>query len=567
MKQYYHKGVIKSGYLCKSLSGVNVKALNENGEVLGICKSDKKGNYLVESAQPINSVTFELERYVPKQVSAAANDNNFIRLLENRIIGYQPSLWFKPGDNVDVFVHSPVNYKVSLIRHGIKTSVAMMLGTYPAQSQTLPDAKFVKDGLTWEKSFSYKLPSFITPGIYSLDIQSVETEENYRIPFLVATPSAELGKKSRVLVLSSTNNWQTYNVWGGRSRYRNFEDAGGTGLKDLIYVTAVKTIPENLRARIKKMLGKNIVVTEKDHPNAWQFKELAINRPHPNCSVIDDDPYVPFTSHLTAGEWRVLAWLERENINYDVVPGYELHNNPGLLLNYNAVILNTHCEYWSREMFEGLKIFNDRGGSILNLSGNSIYREITFMPGSKNIRCVSLRYEKSAGDETQVIGVRFDMRGYGNCAPYKVLNHKHWVFKGLNLADGSLFGEKSLNNPSGGSEGNDFNPVKPGMLTNLNGNGGSGWETDKLSGTAPKDIKPVAKGTNKNNGGADMIVREFGKDKGMLFSASSITFGGTLLIDDASSGIVKNVIRHIENYNKAKEAKTETIKNNHNILS
>ena len=566
MKKYYHKGIIKSGYLCNSLAGVTVKALNNSGEVVNICRSDKKGRYTVESDYPISSVSFELEGYVTKQVDAGTPDNNFIRLLENRIIGYQTGLWCKPGEDVDVFVNSPVNYKVSLIRHGIKTSIAMMLGTHPAQNQILPDSKFVKEGLSWEKSFSYKLPSFITPGIYSLDIQSVFTEENYRISFLISTPEAELGKKSRLLVLTSTNNWQTYNVWGGRSRYRNFEDERGSGLKDLIYITAVKVIPENLRAKIKTMLGKNIVVTEKDHPNAWQFRELAVNRPHPNCSVIDDDPYVPFTSHLTAGEWRVLAWLERENINYDIVSGYELHNNPELLSNYDAVILNTHCEYWSREMFEGLQSFNNKGGSILNLSGNSIYREVTFMPQSRNIRCVSLRYEKSSGDETQVIGVRFDMRGYGNCTPYKVINHKHWVFKGLNLANGSLFGEKSLNNPSGGSEGSDFNPVKPGMLTNLNGNGGSGWETDKLSSTAPKDIKPVAKGINKNNGGADMVVREFGKDRGLLFSASSITFGGALLIDDASAGIVKNVLRHIENYNKAKEAKMETIKNNHNII-
>ncbi|MDP4116090.1 MAG: hypothetical protein Q8903_08145 [Bacteroidota bacterium] len=557
MQKYYHKGVIKSGYLCRSLTGVRVKALDVNGNILAESISGKQGEYKVEAETPINTISFELAGYILKRITNTNSDDNFIRLLENKIIGYQPKLWFNPGEDIDVYINSPVNYKATLIRHGIKTSSILNLGTFTSQLQTLPDSKFVKEGLGWEKSFSYKLPTFIEPGIYSLDIQSVESKESYRLSFLVSTPPSEYGKKTRLLVLASTNNWQTYNVWGGRSRYRNFEDEARLSLKDRIYIMGVKTIPEGLRAKIKEMLGNNIVVTEKDHPNAWQFKELGVNRPHPNCSVIDDDPYTPFTSHLTAGEWRVLAWLEREKFSYDIVSGNELHNNPDLLLNYNAIILNTHCEYWSREMFAGLETFNNNGGSILNLSGNSIYREITFKQGGNNIRCVSLRYEKSAGDETQVIGVRFDMRGYGNCSPYTILNSKHWTFKGLNIPENNEFGKQSLNNPSGGAEGDDFNPVKPGMLTQLNGNGGSGWETDKISPSAPKDIKLIAKGTNKNNGGADMIIREFGKTRGMLFSASSITFGGTLLVDEVSSGIVNNVLRHIKNYNNSKTNKTE----------
>ncbi|HEY6907704.1 MAG TPA: hypothetical protein VI230_09555, partial [Ignavibacteriaceae bacterium] len=52
------------------------------------------------------------------------------------------------------------------------------------------------------------------------------------------------------------------------------------------------------------------------------------------------------------------------------------------------------------------------------------------------------------------------------------------------------------------------------------------------------------KGANKFRGGADMIVRE-PDGHGLLFSASSITFGGTLLVDENSSKIVKNVLERI----------------------
>ena len=43
-------------------------------------------------------------------------------------------------------------------------------------------------------------------------------------------------------------------------------------------------------------------------------------------------------------------------------------------------------------------------------------------------------------------------------------------------------------------------------------------------------------------GGADMIVREPAGTRGGMFTASSITFGGSLLIDPVTSGIVKNAI-------------------------
>ncbi len=87
----------------------------------------------------------------------------------------------------------------------------------------------------------------------------------------------------------------------------------------------------------------------------------------------------PFINHLGGAEWRVLAWLERENINYDVISGAELHNNPSLLKNYQALLLSTHSEYWTRKMYQGLKFYHEQKGLwVINISGNSIYREIEF---------------------------------------------------------------------------------------------------------------------------------------------------------------------------------------------
>jgi N,N-dimethylformamidase len=307
----------------------------------------------------------------------------------------------------------------------------------------------------------------------------------------------------------------------------------------------IKYMPESIKNRTKKLLRNKFPITIDDSPSNYQFNRLSIYRPHPNCSIEEEDPHKPFTNHLAESEWRLLAWLEKNNFNYDLVSGFELHKNPSLLKNYSVFILNSHSEYWSKEMYKGLKEYFYSGGSILNLSGNSIYREVEFLADG-SIRCVSLRFSESADDESEVIGVRFDMRGYGTCAPYKVLIPDHWVFTRLNVNKGDIFGKKSLNQPTTDSQKKfESNPASSPGLTKLTGNGASGWETDKITKTAPKDFTLIAKGMNGKKGGADMIVRERTNDHGLLFSASSITFVGSLAVDKISSGIVKNVLQKV----------------------
>jgi hypothetical protein len=169
-----------------------------------------------------------------------------------------------------------------------------------------------------------------------------------------------------------------------------------------------------------------------------------------------------------------------------------------------------------------------------------MYREIEFLEDGST-RCVSLSFANSCADETKLLGVRFSEDDLGTCAPYKILEPENWVFSGITESgNNTLFGQKSLNRNTA-KKNSRYDPGRPGDVEGLRGIGGSGWETDKLSKTAPKDIKVVAKGLNPN-GGADMVIREPQGLRGGVFSASSITFGGCLLVDDNASQIVKNVI-------------------------
>jgi hypothetical protein len=247
----------------------------------------------------------------------------------------------------------------------------------------------------------------------------------------------------------------------------------------------------------------------------------------------------PFINHLAGGEWRVAAWLEREGLAFDVASLHELHEEPGLLDAYDAVILSTHSEYWSREMFEALRGRHEEHGLwVLNLSGNSIYREIEFLGGG-DTRWKGVFHETCA-DETDVLGVRLSVSSYGTAAPYRVLRPGHWAFEGLDVRRGSLLGAQSLNRWAPPAHPG-YDPGRPGTAGGLRGGGASGWEADALVPGAPEGCEVLARGANPG-GGASMVMRGPSGTRGGMFTASSILFGGCLLVDDVASGVVRNVI-------------------------
>ncbi len=535
MEWEIQKGIVKGAELATPVINVRVMRKGSNGKILEESLSDEKGQWEVRYIETGDTIIFESEGYVKKTFSPD-NLPKVVRLLENSLIGYQKRLWFNPGETVDVFVHSPLRFSARLFRHGLQKECILDAGLFDRKIQNVPDDYFVENGLNWESTFSYKIPLKAEPGIYSLLLEA-DAQDPFAIPMVVSTSRGDCGKRSHLLVLASTNTWQSYNVWGGRSRYRNFEGNTSREYIDLksprhkIKTKVAKFLPLEIKSKIKRLLKYWT------KSGSFYYKKLTILRPFTNCSLEGDNVYQPFTNHLAAGEWRLLAWLEREGINYDIISGAELHNDPDLLKNYRAIILSTHCEYWTRNMYEGLKYYHENNNLwILNISGNTMYREIAFFEDGST-HCVSLSFP----DQSQIFGVSFTEDDLYTCAPYRVLQPHHWAFENISQIRGTdTFGEKSLNRNIPKSD-NRYDPGRPGDKIGLRGMGASGWETDKLCKNAPKNVQILAKGTNER-GGADMVIREPQDSRGGMFSASSITFGGSLLIDSVASQLVKNII-------------------------
>ncbi len=546
------EGSVYSAELCAPLYNVQIKCFNLSKNIISQTNSDKNGKWKFQKTEDCYQIEFSCTGFLSKMYQDFDKLPPVIRLIEDNLIGYQDKLWFLPGEMISLYVSSSIDYTAKLYRHGIDKKCILDLGLHHAETQQVPDTFFVENGLSWQPSLHYKIPDDALPGIYSLLLEA-KNQESFAVPMIISTPDRLKGKKAKLLVLASTNNWQSYNLWGGRSRYRNFEDNVSIdfieefSLKHKVKNIVSKILPGSVKTFLRNILGQK-------KQQQWMFKKLSIHRPFTNCALEEKTPFKPFTNHLAAGEWRLLAWFERENIAYDMVSMYELHNNSELLQHYSGIILTTHSEYWSKEMYVGIKKHHEENGLwILNISGNTMYREVEFLEDGST-RCVSLSFMNSCEDETKLLGVRFDDSDYSTCAPYKILEPDHWAFSGIPINNKyPIFGTASLNQNTSKRHSR-YDPGRPGVENGLVGMGASGWETDKLSKTAGNDFLTIAKGLNKN-GGADMVIREPEGNRGGVFSASSIAFGASLLIDNIASEMAKNILKRVlESDSKVKHA-------------
>ncbi len=400
--------------------------------------------------------------------------------------GYADRLSVLPGEKLDLMISTRAEtFSIEFVRVAERLQKIQTIndiqGTYQSIETKFPSAL----GCGWKPTLKYKIPESVSSGCYLIKLIGNDNNDNSFIPVIVKPEKVE----NRIAVIASTNTWHAYNSWGGHNFYYNYT-----------------SFP-----------SKYILSTRRP------FDLYLRNPVEDECQITRD--------HLLVGERLIWAWLEREKFGYDIYSDSDLHSQKEFnrfLKNYKVIIISTHNEYWSYDMINHLREFIKNGGSVVFLSGNTMYKEVEF-PDQNFVVLDGAYFRYQGFCEETVLGVAQDLRGFDTCAPYKVVQSNHWVFKDTNLKDGDLIGNEGLNVSS---------DKKPGA---------SGWETDKITPSSPKNTILLAKGTNSGGGGADMTIIEEPEEGGSVFSTGSITFGGSLLVDNNISQITKNVInRYLE---------------------
>jgi len=513
-------GFVSDEYFA-ALPGALVELRAANGRRF-VTRSSASGAILLDVPPEPYEVCISLPGYGSKRVRVdyEVDKVHHFRLLSDRLLGYAWPKWCRAGELAQFRVSSIEPYKLLLYRYGLHKELVQNVGWYDnhgprAAMQTVPDGFFAETGVNWNAGFGVHKQTITAPAKSGLYYFHAKTDTGRFCSFpLVVAPKAP---QEKIAVLASTNTWNAYNPFGGRSNY----------------IMAAKIIPEPIVNSLSD-LPRYKLSDYGEWKSADVFDPLSFDRPEPYNHVPEDvecmDPIEGRQAcHLAPAEWRLLGWLEREGFGYDFYSDSQLHDSVLDLDRYRVLIVSTHPEYWSVQMYQKVKrwVF-ERGGRLMYLGGNGLNCAVDYLDGGRAMRCRNAwptgkesRMHAAFESEAKLLGVVFTDPGAMTSAPYQVREPDHWVFAGTGLKKGDLFGTK--------------------ILHQRYGNGASGHETDKISPSSPAGIKSLAKGLNPDDGGADLVAFET-PSGGAVFSAGSITYPTALLCDPPTSTITRNVL-------------------------
>ncbi len=451
------------------------------------------------------------------------------RLLSDCLLGYAWPKWVRSGEEAEFRVHAVEQFHLELWRYGWTPELIAGLGWHDehgprAMMQLTPDGDYTRTGVQWNKVgyVSDTHRQFVKApersGLYYFRART-NSGANFSFPWIVAParPTA------RLAVLASNITWNAYNAFGGRSNY--------------IHADKLPVTPTiNSRCELPRYQD-----AEHGTWGYFEYARLSFDRPEPNNHIAFDEAITdPIEGrqacHIAPAEWRFIGWLEQQQIAYDYYAETQLHAGVLDLSQYRALAITVHPEYWTRKMYERLKswVF-DEGGRLLYLGGNGLNCEVemhddgsmTCHNGSieslwtSGMQGCDSRFALRIESEANLLGVVFTPTGAMTGAPYRVLDESHWVFDGTSLRNGDLFGKHSLHRRCPG--------------------GASGHETDKISENSPQNVQRLAKGTNVDDGGAEMVIFQT-PSGGEVFSVGSINYCASLPVDPHIARITRNVL-------------------------
>jgi hypothetical protein len=365
---------------------------------------------------------------------------------------------------------------------------------------------------TWSTRFSLVVPADWPSGLYAARCTDINGSTFY-VTFVVSPAPAA---RNSIAVLANTTSWNTYNNWGGYSRYEVNDAARSYQLSQL------RPNPE----------ATPIVIDEA--PFNVDIAAKIASMPYARAAGMGIDRT---TRHMARAEMWLLNWFAEAGYPVDVYTDLDLHLGIADLVRYRALVVGTHPEYWSVPMLTHLDDYLRLGGRLLYLGGNGLYdcveyptADLTVMvfSGTTGQRGSLFRDGVRPGSraESTVLGVQYPGDQDESRAPYEVITSTHRFFRGTGLASGAQFGHIGWSIPVG--------------ATGLEEGAASGWETDRLAPQSPANSVLLAAGTNADYP-AHMVYHAHAGG-GFVFSVGSMSFSGALAADPDLGRIVANVL-------------------------
>jgi hypothetical protein len=521
-------------------SGVPI--LNASVESVGLnrlvsCSSNKSGKWELEVNENCKLLNISCKGFIPKKV--VVSDSLNISLVSVNVSAYSEWNSYYPGEKVTLYVNCGLSYSYRILKYGKSIEEITGLNEMRIIIQDFEDLPILETGLKWKETKKILLPKNLVSGLYGVQLID-ENKHEAVVPLVIK--SKRQGSGNKMVIIANTFTWHANNTFGGKSRYADIQTAF---LRNMDAKLWMKRALKSLFNKLGKGYRPAVLNTE---------ALISISRFRPLNGIGLQEmksPYEEYQSHLVGGEWRLLAWMEEKGYPYDYFSDFDIEENPEILDQYDTVVLNTHPKYWGENALQKLSVSHkNKKLNLLNFGGNALfsmvkdYNKMKFKILPKALEGESMGFK--------LLGVSFNLNSYSSCAPFKIMDNNHRIF---NEIDTEIFGEKSLLN----SKRSNFTNPQPGRIDlglkshkySLSGMGASGWEVDCTGNNTDDQIKVVASGLN-TNGGAQMVFRDKTEKSGLMFSASSVSFTGSLLVDRNISKLVENILNEANIIKKVK---------------
>lgn len=280
-------------------------------------------------------------------------------------------------------------------------------------------------------------------------------------------------------------------------------------------------------------------------------------------------------AHGFKQDLQIAGWLAARGIEFDVVMDDDVHSEGAdLLRRYRAVMTGSHPEYWTGAMLDAVEAYQRHGGRFLYLGGNGFYWVTSYHPAKPHVieirRWAGTRswtaqpgeYRHSTTGELggpwrergrppqQLVGTGFTAQGDGIGRPFHRTASATdprvaWIFEGIG-PDEPIGAEGTV---MGAAAGNEVDRADSALGTPRHA-----LVVARATGfdDAYQHVVEEVRSANSRQGGsveervrADMVFYET-PGGGAVFSASSITFGGSLAVAggrNAASRLLGNVVR------------------------
>jgi hypothetical protein len=407
------------------------------------------------------------------------------------VLAFTEKASFTVGEPIELKIHSKDDCFGQLFK--IDDSLTLILDSINFEKFNQSNNYNPIVGFAWRTNLVINSDS-LNSGYYYFKVFKKNNPNNFYCHPIIISPK----KAKSISIIASTNTWQAYNNYGGKSNY--VDNVSPLYFKKIIpFIPKLKPITYCSNQRPYSFMINETGYLDENRSKLFcqsgKITEIDTFGNH-NNPILSYDTIPNYIQHFM-GEQYLVKFLEEKSISYGVYSDIDFAYNADIY-NSDLIIFHMHSEYWSQEMIGKLQTYCSNGGHVVFASGNNIYREVEFY--EKGIKV----YDEIDPNLTRsMIGTYYSDVTYPKSSSFKVDLFDHWVFEGCNLIYGdTIFTE------------------------------GSGWETDKI-GNNSNGFQVLATGLN-SVGPAQMVIKEFNTG-GWIFNASSMTFTQSIYKKDSST--------------------------------